>query len=131
MANTVIATSSADDRSTGVAEQQVRGVHRLLVKPDAFNVSIMFAPTLAFLERMKEVLPRIGLGGEDERGFGSLLEDFVLNTYLPQLKEKVTALFLQAMSATDSFQEEASYRRFSKVPLFKVSGLQCRFRLFV
>lgn len=121
MSNTVMATSSAEDRVTGPNEQ-ARGFHRLLVPPDAFNVSVMFAPTLAFLDRMKEVLPRAGLGADEDRGFGSVLEDFVLNTYLPQLEEKVTNLFQNAMSASDSFLEDSSYRRFSSVPLFKVSN---------
>lgn len=31
--------------------------HRLLVKPDAYNVSVLLKPTMAFLERLREVFP--------------------------------------------------------------------------
>lgn len=31
--------------------------HKLLVKPDAYNVSVLLKPTVAFLERLKEVFP--------------------------------------------------------------------------
>jgi exocyst complex component 4 len=50
---TTLSNVGTDDRLlVGVGQH-----HRLLIKPDAFHVSILFQPTLAFLERVAEVLP--------------------------------------------------------------------------
>lgn len=69
--------------------------HRLLVRPDAFHVSTLFQPTLAFLDRVAEVLPS---GLEAARASSTVLDEFVLRVYLPQLEEKVSFLFHQALS---------------------------------
>ena len=66
------------------------------IQADAFNVSVLFGPTLAFLERVKEVMPG-GMTGDDESGFGGFLDEFVLRTFLPQLEEKVSSVFRQAV----------------------------------
>lgn len=50
--------ASLDDKAEGTV-----GSHRLLVTPDAHLVSIVFAPTLAFLTRASAVL-RINLETE-------------------------------------------------------------------
>lgn len=31
--------------------------HKVLVKPDAYNVSVLLKPTMSFLQRLKEVFP--------------------------------------------------------------------------
>lgn len=73
-----------------------RSKHRTLVPPNAFNVSILFQPTLAFIKRAGEIVPP---GHESETtDFSSTLEDFVVQVFLPQLDEKVTASFQQAVS---------------------------------
>jgi exocyst complex component 4 len=64
----------------------------VLVKPDAFNVSVLFQPTLAFLERAGSIMP---VGIEDE---SSGLDEFVVKVYLPQLEEKVSDLFQLAVT---------------------------------
>jgi exocyst complex component 4 len=79
-----------DDRMLG-ADQH----HRLLIRPDAFHVSVLFQPTLAFLDRITDVLP---FGMESARTSSAVLDDFVLKSYLPQLEEKVSDLFHQAVS---------------------------------
>jgi exocyst complex component 4 len=79
-----------DDRMLG-ADQH----HRLLIRPDAFHVSVLFQPTLAFLERISEVLP---FGVESARTTSAVLDEFVLKFYLPQLEEKVSDLFHHAIS---------------------------------
>lgn len=79
-----------DDRMLG-ADQH----HRLLIRPDAFHVSVLFQPTLAFLDRITDVLP---FGLESARASSAVLDDFVLKIYLPQLEEKVSDLFHQAVS---------------------------------
>jgi exocyst complex component 4 len=81
--------ASSDDRYSSSAK------HRTLVPPNAFNVSTLFQPTLSFIERASAIVPP---GFEDEtNGFGSVLEDFVVKVFLPQLDEKVTSSFQQAV----------------------------------
>ncbi|EIW69172.1 hypothetical protein TREMEDRAFT_31499 [Tremella mesenterica DSM 1558] len=88
--------ADADDSYAGSAR------HRTLIPPNAFNVSTLFQPTLAFIERATEVVPP---GFEEETsGFSSVLEDFVVKVFLPQLDEKVTASFQQAVSGYDAYQ---------------------------
>lgn len=80
----------SDDRFSSSAS------HRTLIPPNAFNVSTLFQPTLAFIERASSIVPP---GFEHETGsFSSVLEDFVVKVFLPQLDEKVTASFQQAVS---------------------------------
>lgn len=69
--------------------------HRLLIKPDAFHVSVLFQPTLAFLQRIADVLPS---GMDSTRASSAVMDDFVLKVYLPQLQEKVTELFLYSVN---------------------------------
>lgn len=33
--------------------------HKVLVKPDAYNVSVLLKPTMAFLQRLREVFPNL------------------------------------------------------------------------
>ena len=90
----VQATLSAvgtDDRLLGTGYH-----HRLLVHPDAFHVSVLFQPTLAFMERITEVLPD---GKEIIRTSSGVLDEFVLKVYLPQLEDKVSELFHQAVTS--------------------------------
>ncbi|CAE7124304.1 unnamed protein product [Rhizoctonia solani] len=96
--------------------------HRLLVRPDAFHVSVLFQPTLAFLERAAACLPDGVAEGAGETGGGSLfLDDFVVRVYLPQLEEKVSSLFHQAVGGLDAFQEDTHSGRISEQPLVKAS----------
>lgn len=111
--------SAAAGRSTGL-----NNTHKALVPADAFNVSVLFGPTLAFLDRVKEVMPG-GLMGEDETsastGFNGFLDEFVLRTFLPQLEEKVASVFHQAVGGIDAFQEDPNSKRVSRVPIVRVS----------
>lgn len=84
------------------------GTHRLLVPPDTFNVSILFGPTLSFLDRVRDIMPG-GLADED-RGFGGFLDDFVLSIFLPQLEDRVTSIYVTAVGASDAFQEDLASR---------------------
>ncbi|QRV97223.1 exocyst complex component Sec8 [Ceratobasidium sp. AG-Ba] len=92
--------------------------HRLLIRPDAFHVSVLFQPTLAFLERVGACLPDGVRGEKGEKGF---LDDFVVRVYLPQLEEKVSSLFHLAVGGTDAFQEDSHSGRISEQPLVKAS----------
>jgi exocyst complex component 4 len=65
--------------------------HRLLIKPDAFHVSILFQPTLAFLA---SAWPRFcHLESNPHESSSAVLDEFVLKVYLPQLEEKVSDRF--------------------------------------
>ncbi|KAI6047781.1 exocyst complex component sec8 [Pisolithus marmoratus] len=92
--------------------------HRLLIKPDAFHVSVLFQPTLTFLSRMTDVLPH---DMDNSRSMAEVLDDFVLKVYLPQLEEKVSLLFHHAISDPDAFQPDILSTRFSPKPLLKVT----------
>ncbi|KAG0144745.1 hypothetical protein CROQUDRAFT_46818 [Cronartium quercuum f. sp. fusiforme G11] len=87
------------------------GTHRLLVKPDAFHITLLLKPTLEFLVRAKEVLPNgviVSMSLTQFHGFNNFLDEFVLHTFLPQLEEKVVTAFEQAINAPDAFQEDAN-----------------------
>lgn len=116
----IVASSSTG----GGRSSSLNGTHKALAPADAFNVSVLFVPTLAFLERVKEIMPG-GLIADDEvdasTGFGGFLDDFVLRTYLPQLEEKVAQVFQQSVGGLDAFQDDPNYKRFSTVPIARVS----------
>ena len=114
--------SSSDERYAGTGAGGTGGTHRLLVSPDAFHVSVLFAPTLAFLDRVSEIMPGGlaggGSGDEGDRGFGAFLEDFVLHVFLPQLEDKVAHVYRQAVS-DDAFVEDPASRKLATVPIVK------------
>lgn len=80
--------ADAEDRySTG-------GKHRNIIPPNVFNVTTLFQPTLAFIDRVEHIIPP-GFA-EETSAFSTVLEDFVVRVFLPQLDERVTASFAQA-----------------------------------
>ncbi|KAI8994873.1 Sec8 exocyst complex component-specific domain-containing protein [Pilobolus umbonatus] len=91
--------------------------HKILVKPDAYNVSVLLKPTLCFLQRVKEVFP--SYDDSSEEGFGSFLDDFAINVFLPQIEEKVMQLIQHATVGLDSFQDARDYRDYSRYPIAK------------
>ena len=94
--------------------------HRLLIKPDAFHVSVLFQPTLAFLQRIADVLPS---GMDSTKASSAVMDDFVLKVYLPQLQEKVTELFLHSVNGKLCFT--LSYDEFITVyPLIGIYAFQ-------
>ncbi|KAH7930548.1 exocyst complex component sec8 [Leucogyrophana mollusca] len=108
-----LSSVGTDDRLLGVGQH-----HRLLIRPDAFHVSVLFQPTLAFLNRVSEILPS---GVESARSASEVLDDFVLQVYLPQLEEKISLLFHQAVTGPEAFQPDPLSTRFSPQPIFKAS----------
>lgn len=93
-ATQITTTNSSDDRMLDSDQH-----HRLLIPADAFHVTVLFQPTLAFLHRVSEVLPA---GVEASRASSAVLDEFVLKVYLPQLEEKVSELFHHAVTGTNS-----------------------------
>jgi exocyst complex component 4 len=94
-AQTVI-MNTADDRLIGVDQH-----HRLLIRPDAFHVAVLFQPTLSFLQRISEILPS---GIVSAQTSSAILDDFVLKVYLPQLEAKVSDLFHDAVTGAYLFE---------------------------
>lgn len=115
--------AASTDFTGGSRSSGLNGTHKALVPADAFNVSVLFGPTLAFLERVKEIMPG-GLVNDEETNastsFGGFLDEFVLRTFLPQLEEKVAGVFHQAVGGIDAFQEDPNWKRVSKVPIVRV-----------
>lgn len=105
--------TGTDDRYTGA------GAHFRIIKADAFHVTVLFQPTLAFLQRVEQVLPP-GMG-DVARASTAFLDEFVVKVYLPQLEDKVATLFHQAAVSADAFQEDPLSMRLSSKPLIKVS----------
>ncbi|CAO3622394.1 unnamed protein product [Cunninghamella blakesleeana] len=95
------------------------GSHKLLIKPDAYNVSVLLKPTMSFLQRLREVFPNYD--DQNEEGFGNFLDDFAVNVFLPQIEEKVMQLIHSATSGIDAFQDARHYKNYSKFPIVKSS----------
>ncbi|GAA5800243.1 hypothetical protein HPULCUR_005668 [Helicostylum pulchrum] len=91
--------------------------HKVLVKPDAYNVSVLLKPTMAFLHRLREVFPNYD--DHNEEGFGSFLDDFAVNVFLPQIEEKVMQLIQHATVGLDAFQDARDYKNYSRYPIAK------------
>nr|CDI53407.1 related to SEC8-protein transport protein [Melanopsichium pennsylvanicum 4] len=108
--DTALTTAGSDARGGRGVESYTGAGHRLLVKPDAFNVSVLFAPALSFVERVAAIMPSEA-AGETSRGFSGFLEDFVQDIFLPQLEEKVSNLFIGATSHSDSFVQDPASRQ--------------------
>ncbi|KAG9307493.1 hypothetical protein G9A89_017323 [Geosiphon pyriformis] len=89
--------------------------HRLVVRPDAFNVSVLFKPTLIFLDKVKSIIP----SNTTTVDFSGFLDDFVFNVFLPQIEDKVMELLHQATTDSDAFQEDPNHKRFTTLPLIK------------
>jgi exocyst complex component 4 len=71
--------------------------HRLLVPANPFNASILFQPYLAFITSAKETID-LNSTEEDDSSIGTFMDEFIQRVYLPQLEEKVTNLFQQAVN---------------------------------
>ncbi|KAF8167728.1 exocyst complex component sec8 [Crassisporium funariophilum] len=108
-----IVTNVSDDRLLG-ADQH----HRLLIRPDAFHVTVLFQPTLTFLHRVSDYLPS---GMDSVQTSSAVLDEFVLKVYLPQLEEKVSDLFHKAVSGTEAFQPDPQSLLLSSQPLAKAT----------
>ena len=112
--STSISALAIDDRFSGTSE------HRLLIRPHAFHVTVLFRPTLAWLESISSIFPQRTGAPLINSEAQSILNDFVLNIYLPQLEERVTHLSRQSSSSLDAFHEDVGWRSLSSHPLVKV-----------
>ncbi|WRT65409.1 uncharacterized protein IL334_002352 [Kwoniella shivajii] len=111
--STLTVLTEADDRYSAA------GKHRTLIPPNAFNVTTLFQPTLSLIQRATSIIPP---GFEDATGaFSTVLEDFVVKVFLPQLDEKVTASFQQAVSGYDAYQVDRTLGQELAIPPLKSS----------
>ncbi|KAK2461622.1 hypothetical protein APHAL10511_006085 [Amanita phalloides] len=106
-------SSGSNDERLGLDQH-----HRLLIHPDAFHISVLFQPTLSFLDQIADLLPD---GVETALSFSGILNDFVVKVYLPQLEDKVSDLFHHAVTGPDAFEPDPISLRFSKEPLTQSS----------
>lgn len=108
--------STSDNERSVVAGSSQQ--HRLLIPADALHVTVLFQPTLAFLDRVNASFPAsLAVPITDAQ---SLLDEFVLNVYLPQLEEKVQVIFQDTITAGDAFHEDSSWKVLASAPLVKV-----------
>ncbi|KAK6906905.1 hypothetical protein I203_100894 [Kwoniella mangroviensis CBS 8507] len=111
--STLTVLTDADDRYSSA------GKHRTLIPPNAFNVTTLFQPTISLIQRATFIVPP---GFEDATGaFSTVLEDFVVKVFLPQLDERVTASFQQAVSGYDAYQVDRSIKQDVVIPPLKSS----------
>ncbi|KAF8913032.1 exocyst complex component sec8 [Gymnopilus junonius] len=108
-----VINNTMDDRLLG-ADQH----HRLLIRPDAFHVTVLFQPTLSYLQRVSEILPS---GVDSAQASSTVLDEFVLTVYLPQLEEKVSDLFHDAVTGSEAFQPDPLSLRLSPQPIAKAT----------
>lgn len=108
-----VSSASSDERFLGSDQH-----HRLLIRPDAFHVNVLFQPSLTFLDQIANLIPS---GIETLRSFRGVLDDFVLKVYLPQLEEKVSDLFHGAITGPDAFEPDPFSLHFSSEPLIQSS----------
>ncbi|KAH9944194.1 Sec8 exocyst complex component-specific domain-containing protein [Epithele typhae] len=108
-----LAAVGTDDRLMGTGQH-----HRLLVHPNAFHITILFQPTLAWLDRIADILPS---GLDSARKASAVLDEFVLKVYLPQLEDKVSTIFHQTITSPDAFEPDPASLVLSSRPLAKAS----------
>jgi exocyst complex component 4 len=101
-------TNQADGSATG---------HKLLIEPSVFNMGLLLPPSLAFLQRLKEIVP----AGADIviSTLTSFLDDFLVNVFLPQLEETLTDLTSQSYRDMGAFQEDPHWPSISRKPILK------------
>ncbi|KZF19192.1 hypothetical protein L228DRAFT_254478 [Xylona heveae TC161] len=91
--------------------------HKLLIEPSVFNMGILLPPSLAFLQRLKDVVPPdsdIVLST-----LTSFLDDFLVNVFHPQLDESLMDLCTRTFIELDAFQQDPGWANHAKSPILK------------
>ena len=93
------------------------GAQKSLVEPSVFNMSLLLPPTLAFLQRLKIIVPP----GSDlvTSTLTSFLDNFLVNVFLPQLDETLGKLSDSVFEESDAFQQDAQWTKVARRPVFK------------
>lgn len=107
-------------RSTSVAANDSPAVgHKLLVDPNVFNIGSLLPPSLAFLQRLRDIVPH-----DSDIAVSTLtsfLDEFIVNVFHPQLEDTVTELCTHSFAETEAFQVFAQWSQHASKPIFKVS----------
>ncbi|KAF2452307.1 Sec8 exocyst complex component-specific domain-containing protein [Lineolata rhizophorae] len=93
--------------------------HKLLIEPSVFNMGVLLPPSLAFLTRLKEVVPRGTTSDIVMSTLTSFLDDFLVNVFHPQLDETLMELCVRTFIEVDAFQQDSQWQARSQKPIFK------------
>lgn len=93
--------------------------HKLLIEPSVFNMGLLLPPSLAFLNRLKDIVPP----ARDIKTstLTSFLDDFLVNVFLPQLDETLVKLSSQVFEDSNAFQEDPQWSHVASHPIFRGS----------
>ena len=94
--------------------------HKLLVEPNVFNISALLPPSLSFVHRLKDIVPRDSHIAMST--LTSFLDEFLVNVFYPQLEETISELCTQYLAEPDAFQQHNEWSSYSTRPVFKVSN---------
>jgi len=117
LVNTSAQHTKKDEHSAGMSPDRSATGHKLLVEPSVFNMGVLLAPSLAFLTRLKEVVPPHS--GVTASALTSFLDDFLINVFYPQLDETLMELCGRSTNDLESFQVDPSWQRHSAKPVFR------------
>ncbi|KAI9829625.1 MAG: hypothetical protein M1826_005515 [Phylliscum demangeonii] len=117
--------ASAQDDLEAILKTSVPGLvsesrRLMLVEPSVFNMTYLLAPSLSFIQRLKEIVP--STAKIDINNLTSFLDDFLVNVFHPQLDEALTDLSAQIFIELDAFQQDPQSADGSKRPIFKQPG---------
>ncbi|KAI5791293.1 Sec8 exocyst complex component-specific domain-containing protein [Pyronema domesticum] len=101
-------STSSDGAATG---------HKLLIEPSVFNIGLLLPPSLAFLNRIKEIVPTGS--GIVLSTLPSFLDDFLVNVFYPSLEDTIRDLFNQTTGDVDAFHEDINWSKVSRKPIMK------------
>ncbi|CUS10633.1 unnamed protein product [Tuber aestivum] len=100
--------TSSDGAATG---------HKLLIEPSVFNMGLLLPPSLAFLSRIKDIVP--AGSGIVLSTLTSFLDDFLVNVFHPSLEDTIRDLFNQTTSDLDAFQQDPQWASVANKPVIK------------
>ena len=104
-------------RIAGTLTIDYKAAHKSLVDPSVFNMSLLLPPTLAFLQRLKSIVPP----GSDiaTSTLTSFLDTFLKNVFVPQLEETLGKLSDTVFNQSDAFQEDSHWSKLARRPIFR------------
>lgn len=104
-------------RMAGSSTVDSKAAHKSLVEPSVFNMSLLLPPTLAFLQRLKTIVPPAS--DIVTSTLTSFLDTFLKNVFVPQLEETLGKLSDTVFNETDAFQEDPQWSKLARRPVFK------------
>jgi len=108
------AVSSSDNNN---ASDGAATGHKLLIEPSVFNISLLLPPSLAFLNRIKEIVPQGS--GIVLSTLPSFLDDFLVNVFYPSLEDTIRDIFNQTTGDTDASHEDSNWASISQKPIMR------------